>query len=84
MKRGSFPFKLWKRGAYYEHRLFSIAGVLIPFLVIFVALGLVTGIPRQGYDGAPIGLSGVEPQSQVALAETYQATPDPLYDNHTW
>ncbi|MDR9459112.1 MAG: hypothetical protein RI591_03060 [Dehalococcoidia bacterium] len=81
MKRGSFPFKRWKRGAYYEHRLFSIAGVLVPFLVIFIAFGLVTGIPRQGYDGAPIGMSGVEPRSQVAIAETYEATPDAPYNN---
>ena len=80
MKSGSFPFKLWKRGANYDHRLFSIAGVLIPFLVIFIALGLMTGIPRQGYDGAPIGLSPVEPHSQVAIAETYEATPNPLYN----
>jgi hypothetical protein len=82
MKRGSFPFKLWKRGAYYEHRWFSIAGVLIPFLVIFIALGLVTGIPRQGYNGALIGLSGAEPQSKVARAETYEATPDPRYNSY--
>lgn len=81
MKRGRFPFKRWKRGACYEHRLFSLAGVLIPFLVIFIALGLVTGIPQHGYNGALIGLSQVEPQSQVAIAETYQSIPDPLYNN---
>ena len=81
MKRGSFPLKRWKRGTCYEHRFFSIAGVLIPFLVIFIALGLMTAIPQQGYDGAPIGLSPVESQSQVAIAETCEATPDPPYNN---
>jgi hypothetical protein len=81
MKRGSFPFKRWKSGTYYKHRLFSITSALIPFLVIFIALGLVTGIPQQVYDGVLIGLSRVEPQSQVAIAETYQATPDPRYNN---
>jgi hypothetical protein len=81
MKRISFPFKRWKRSTFYEHRFFSIAGVLIPFLVIFIALGLMTGIPQQGYDRAQIGLSSVEPQSQIAIAETYEATPDPSHNN---
>jgi hypothetical protein len=81
MKHGSFPLKRRKRDAYYEHKLFSISGMLIPFLVIVIALGLMTGIPRQGYDKAQIGLSPVEPHSQVAIAETYEATPDPLNNN---